>query len=87
MSDFPETSHSLIARVKDMADGAAWTEFLGIYRPVVYRLARKRGMQDSKPVCPRSDGALRGRSHSRLVPCVAMAPTGVHHAACRRIRA
>jgi RNA polymerase sigma-70 factor (ECF subfamily) len=47
MWDFPETSYSLIARVKDLADGAAWTEFLGIYRPVVYRLARKRGMQDS----------------------------------------
>ncbi len=47
MSDFPETSHSLIARVKDLADGTAWTEFLGIYRPVVYRLGRKRGMQDA----------------------------------------
>jgi RNA polymerase sigma-70 factor (ECF subfamily) len=47
MWDFPDTSHSLIARVKDLADGAAWTEFLGIYRPVVYRLARKRGMQDA----------------------------------------
>lgn len=47
MSDFPETSHSLIARVKDLTDGAAWTEFLGIYRPVVYRLARNRGMQDA----------------------------------------
>lgn len=47
MRDFPETSHSLIARVKDLADGAAWAEFLGIYRPVVYRLARNRGMQDA----------------------------------------
>ena len=47
MWEFPETSHSLIARVKDLADGAAWTEFVGIYRPVVYRLARKRGMQDA----------------------------------------
>ncbi len=47
MSDFPETSHSLIARVKDPADGGAWTEFLEIYRPVVYRMARRRGMQDA----------------------------------------
>ena len=47
MPEVPDTSHSLIARVKDPADGAAWTEFLGIYRPVVYRLARKRGMQDA----------------------------------------
>lgn len=47
MWDFPDTSHSLIARVKDRADGAAWTEFLAIYRPVVYRMARRRGLQDA----------------------------------------
>lgn len=47
MGVMPDTSHSLIARVKDPADGAAWTEFLAIYRPVVYRLARHKGMQDS----------------------------------------
>lgn len=47
MPEFPETSHSLIARVKDLADGAAWTEFLGIYQPVVYRMARRRGLQDA----------------------------------------
>jgi RNA polymerase sigma-70 factor (ECF subfamily) len=45
--DFPETSQSLIARVKDLEDAAAWAEFLGIYRPVVYRMARRRGMQDA----------------------------------------
>lgn len=47
MWDFPDTSSSLIARVKDQADAAAWTEFLAIYRPVVYRMARRRGMQDA----------------------------------------
>ncbi|MCX7418493.1 MAG: sigma-70 family RNA polymerase sigma factor [Planctomycetia bacterium] len=47
MPEFPETSHSLIARVKDLADGAAWTEFLGIYQPVVLRMARRRGLQDA----------------------------------------
>jgi RNA polymerase sigma-70 factor (ECF subfamily) len=47
MPEFPETRHSLIARVKDLADGEAWTEFLGIYRPVVYRMAVRRGMQDA----------------------------------------
>jgi len=45
--EFPETNQSLIARVKDLADEAAWTEFIGIYRPVVYRMARRRGMQDA----------------------------------------
>jgi RNA polymerase sigma-70 factor (ECF subfamily) len=47
MLEFPETSHSLIARIKDLADEAAWIEFLGIYRPVVYRMARRRGLQDA----------------------------------------
>lgn len=47
MHEFPETSHSLIARVKDLGDGAAWVEFLGIYEPVVLRMARRRGLQDA----------------------------------------
>ena len=47
MYEFPDTSHSLIFRVKNPADGAAWTEFLGIYQPVVFRMARRRGLQDA----------------------------------------
>lgn len=47
MPEFPETSHSLIARVKDLGDGVAWAEFLGIYQPVVFRMARRRGLQDA----------------------------------------
>ena len=47
MPEFPETSHSLIARVKDLGDGAAWDEFLGIYQPVIFRMARRRGLQDA----------------------------------------
>lgn len=47
VSEFPETSHSLIARVKDLEDGASWTEFLGIYQPILLRMARKRGLQDA----------------------------------------
>lgn len=47
MHEFPETSHSLIARVKDLGDVAAWAEFLGIYQPVVFRMARRRGLQDA----------------------------------------
>jgi hypothetical protein len=34
MDETPETSESLIARVKDLADGDAWSEFLTMYRPV-----------------------------------------------------
>ena len=47
MPDFPETNSSLIARVKDLGDGVAWAEFLGIYQPVVFRMARRRGLQDA----------------------------------------
>ena len=47
MRDFPDTNESLISRVKDPSDGAAWAEFLEIYRPVVYRMAKRRGMQDA----------------------------------------
>lgn len=47
MSDFPETNHSLIVRVQDLGDGASWTEFLGLYQPVVYRMARRRQLQEA----------------------------------------
>lgn len=45
MHDWPETSESLILRVKDPEDEVAWSQFLAIYRPIVYRLARGRGLQ------------------------------------------
>ncbi len=41
----PNTRMSLIARLSDHDDAAAWEEFVGIYLPVVYRLARQRGLQ------------------------------------------
>ncbi|MBL8819389.1 MAG: sigma-70 family RNA polymerase sigma factor [Planctomyces sp.] len=47
MAEFPETNPSLIARVKDLGDGVSWVEFLGIYQPVVYRMARRRQLQDA----------------------------------------
>jgi RNA polymerase sigma-70 factor (ECF subfamily) len=47
MSDFPETNHSLIARVQNLGDGTSWAEFLGIYQPVVYRMARRRHLQEA----------------------------------------
>jgi len=47
MDDAPETNQTLIARVKDPADAAAWNEFVAIYRPVIYRMARRRAMQDA----------------------------------------
>jgi RNA polymerase sigma-70 factor (ECF subfamily) len=45
MPEFPDTRTSLIAQVQSLDDGQAWREFVAIYRPVVYRLARRRGLQ------------------------------------------
>ncbi len=40
-----ETRASLILRLADAADVAAWDDFLQIYRPLILRLALRRGMQ------------------------------------------
>jgi RNA polymerase sigma-70 factor (ECF subfamily) len=45
MPNFPDTRHSLIARVRDPSDAEAWRDFAAAYGPAVYRLARKRGLQ------------------------------------------
>ena len=45
MPEYPETRASLIGRLKDRADQEAWREFVEIYRPVVWRLARHKGLQ------------------------------------------
>ncbi len=47
MSEFPETRESLLLQVKDPRNRDAWEQFVQIYRPVIYRLARQRGMQDA----------------------------------------
>jgi RNA polymerase sigma-70 factor (ECF subfamily) len=47
MNPTPETRASLLIRVRDPADRAAWHEFVEIYRPVILRLARQKGMQDA----------------------------------------
>lgn len=45
MNQPPETRASLLVRLKDRADQAAWYEFAEIYRPVIVRLAGRKGMQ------------------------------------------
>lgn len=47
MNDVPETSDSLLIRVRNPQDRDAWDQFSRIYRPAVYRLARGRGLQDA----------------------------------------
>lgn len=41
----PETRASLILRLRDAADVVAWDEFTEIYAPVVFRVARRQGLQ------------------------------------------
>jgi len=47
MNSNPETRASLLIRVRDPTDQAAWYEFVEIYRPVILRLARHKGMQEA----------------------------------------
>lgn len=47
MTGLPKTRASLLLRIKNPSDLAAWDEFIAIYRPVIYRMARKRGLQDA----------------------------------------
>jgi RNA polymerase sigma-70 factor (ECF subfamily) len=47
MLSIPETRASLILRLPDSQDVEAWDEFVEIYQPLIYRIARKRGFQDA----------------------------------------
>jgi RNA polymerase sigma-70 factor (ECF subfamily) len=44
-SPVPETRNSLILRLPDRRDVEAWDQFVSIYEPLVYRLARVKGFQ------------------------------------------
>lgn len=41
----PETRASLILRLPNAADVAAWDDFVSIYGPVIFRVARRHGLQ------------------------------------------
>ncbi len=45
MQDIPETRASLVLKIRDPNDQQAWDEFVQLYQPVVYRVARSRGLQ------------------------------------------
>lgn len=45
MTEFPDTNESLIVQVKDCDDQAAWERFEKLYRPVIFRIARAKGLQ------------------------------------------
>jgi RNA polymerase sigma-70 factor (ECF subfamily) len=37
----------LLLRLRDAADGRAWSQFVDIYAPLIYDFARRRGLQDA----------------------------------------
>ena len=45
LPEFPETRDSLIAQIRNPADQDAWEQFVQIYRPLIKRIAIKRGLQ------------------------------------------
>ena len=45
MTDPLETRVSLIRRLPNASDAAAWDEFVKLYSPLVYRIARRQGLQ------------------------------------------
>ena len=47
LSSDPVTRQSLLLRLRNSRDEQAWAEFMAIYEPVIYRMTRRRGMQDA----------------------------------------
>ena len=45
MPEFPETNENLIVQVRDPSNRAAWDQFEQLYRPVIFRIARAKGLQ------------------------------------------
>jgi RNA polymerase sigma-70 factor (ECF subfamily) len=50
MADIPATRASLLVRLRDPQDDAAWAEFVALYAPLLYGFARKQGLQDADAV-------------------------------------
>jgi RNA polymerase sigma-70 factor (ECF subfamily) len=70
MPDIPSTRYSLLVRLYRPSDALAWQEFMEIYEPLVYRLARRRGFQhaDAADLCQQVFQATAGaieRWHAR----------------------
>jgi RNA polymerase sigma-70 factor (ECF subfamily) len=47
MADFPPTRASLLLRLRDLRDEAAWRQFVDLYAPLVYGYLRRQGLQDA----------------------------------------
>ena len=47
MTIAPKTRNSLILRLRNRDDVQSWREFVAIYQPVIFRVAKARGLQDA----------------------------------------
>ncbi len=47
MTEAPTTRLTLLDRLRDVGDAAAWSEFVDVYAPLLYGLARRHGFQDA----------------------------------------
>jgi len=45
--DEPTTRPSLLLRIRDARDKEAWSQFVQVYTPIVYRYVRRHGLQDA----------------------------------------
>lgn len=67
MLDLPLTRHSLVVRLRDPGDAAAWRTFIDVYAPAIFAFARRSGLQPAdaadvtQDVCPNVSNAMRSR--------------------------
>lgn len=47
MSESLATRASLLVRLRDPRDAGAWSQFVDVYGPLIYRFSRKQGLQDA----------------------------------------
>lgn len=47
MVNSPSTRPSLLVSIRDCQNGAAWSQFVEIYAPLIYGYARRHGLQDA----------------------------------------
>jgi RNA polymerase sigma-70 factor (ECF subfamily) len=65
MTDLPRTRLSLLVRLRDPADAAAWRTFVDVYAPAVFAFARRHGLQSAdaadltQDVCRNVSTAMR----------------------------
>ncbi len=50
MNTSPETRFSLIGRLSDPENAEAWHEFVQLYQPMIYRIAKRRRLQHADAV-------------------------------------